>query len=27
MQAAGVSAEPQVRFWRKLETHDEVGWD
>lgn len=27
MQAAGVSAEPQPRFWRKLETHDGFGWD
>ena len=26
MQAAGITAEPQVRFWRKLETHDEYGW-
>jgi quinol monooxygenase YgiN len=27
MQAAGVSSEPEVRFWRKLESHDEVGWE
>lgn len=27
MQAAGVSSEPQVKFWRKLETHDEYGWE
>lgn len=27
MQAAGVSSEPQVRFWRKLDTNDEVGWE
>jgi hypothetical protein len=26
MQEVGVTAEPQPRFWRKLETHDEVGW-
>jgi|SRR5436190_3657602 len=26
MQRAGVEAEPQIRFWRKLDTHDEVGW-
>jgi hypothetical protein len=26
MQAAGVSSEPQPMFWRKLDTHDEVGW-
>ena len=27
MEAAGVVDEPQVAFWRKLETHDEYGWD
>jgi hypothetical protein len=27
MQEVGVTMEPQVRFWRKLETHDDVGWD
>jgi heme-degrading monooxygenase HmoA len=26
MQASGITSEPQVRFWRKLETHDEYGW-
>ncbi len=26
MQAAGVTSEPQPKFWRKLETHDEHGW-
>ena len=26
MQAGGVTSEPQVTVWRKLETHDEVGW-
>ena len=27
MQAAGVTTEPQPKFWQKLETHDEYGWD
>ena len=27
MGAAGVTSEPEVTFWRKLETNDEVGWD
>ena len=27
MRAAGASSEPQIRFWRKLETGDEVGWE
>jgi hypothetical protein len=27
MGQAGVTAEPEVSFWRKLETHDEVGWE
>ena len=27
MEAAGMSGEPQPEFWRKLETHDDVGWD
>jgi quinol monooxygenase YgiN len=26
MEAAGVTSEPQPTIWRKLETHDEVGW-
>jgi hypothetical protein len=26
MQASGVSSEPEVTFWRKLETHDDIGW-
>ena len=26
MQAVGVTAEPEVTFWRLLETHDAVGW-
>lgn len=27
MQEAGISDEPQITFWRKLDTHDDVGWD
>jgi hypothetical protein len=27
MRAVGVTEEPEVTFWRHLETHDEVGWD
>lgn len=27
MQAAGVTAEPEVVFWRKLDSRDEFGWD
>ena len=26
MQEVGVRGEPEVKFWRKLETHDDVGW-
>ena len=26
MQEAGISSEPEVTFWRKLETGDDVGW-
>ena len=26
MAEAGMPGEPEVTFWRKLETHDEVGW-
>jgi len=26
MREVGVTAEPEVTFWRKLESHDEVGW-
>lgn len=26
MQEGGVTSEPQVRFWRKLETGDDFGW-
>jgi hypothetical protein len=27
MAAVGVKGEPDITFWRKLDTHDEVGWD
>ncbi|MEA2361561.1 MAG: hypothetical protein QOD71_706 [Thermoleophilaceae bacterium] len=27
MGAAGVTSEPEVTFWRKLETRDDAGWD
>jgi heme-degrading monooxygenase HmoA len=27
MQEAGVTSEPDVTFWRKLETGDDYGWD
>ena len=27
MQDTGVTSEPAITFWRKLDTHDEVGWD
>jgi hypothetical protein len=27
MQQVGVSGESEVTFWRKLETHDDVGWE
>jgi len=27
MLEAGVTAEPQPNFWRKLETHDDYGWE
>ncbi len=26
MQQAGAEGPPDISFWRKLETHDEVGW-
>ena len=26
MQEVGVRGEPEIKFWRKLESHDEVGW-
>jgi hypothetical protein len=27
MRDVGVTSAPEVTFWRKLESHDEVGWD
>ena len=27
MQEVGVTSEPEIRFWRKLETGDDVGWE
>lgn len=27
MEAAGATSEPQPRIWRKLDTHDEYGWE
>jgi hypothetical protein len=27
MAEVGVTEEPEITFWRKLDTHDEVGWD
>jgi hypothetical protein len=27
MEAAGITAEPRPVFWRKLEAHDDYGWD
>jgi len=27
MREIGVTAEPEITFWRKLESHDEVGWN
>ncbi|TMK38945.1 MAG: hypothetical protein E6G56_12730 [Actinobacteria bacterium] len=27
MQEVGVGSEPEVNFWRKLETGDDVGWE
>jgi quinol monooxygenase YgiN len=26
MQEVGIQAEPEITFWRKLESHDEIGW-
>jgi heme-degrading monooxygenase HmoA len=26
MQSAGITSQPEVTVWRKLESHDEVGW-
>lgn len=27
MSGIGMTGEPEVTFWRKLESRDEVGWD
>jgi hypothetical protein len=27
MREVGATAEPEVTFWRELESHDKVGWD
>jgi heme-degrading monooxygenase HmoA len=27
MRDVGVTGEPEVNFWRKLDTRDEVGWN
>ncbi|HJQ51794.1 MAG TPA: hypothetical protein VJ838_14865 [Gaiellaceae bacterium] len=27
MEAVGITSEPHPIFWRKLETHDDHGWD
>jgi quinol monooxygenase YgiN len=27
MGSAGMTSEPEILFWRKLESHDEVGWN
>jgi heme-degrading monooxygenase HmoA len=27
MREVGVTSDPEITFWRRLETHDEVGWD
>ena len=27
MEGGGVASEPEVTFWNKLDTGDEVGWD
>jgi hypothetical protein len=27
MREAGMTSDPEVTFWSKLDTHDEVGWD
>jgi hypothetical protein len=27
MRDVGVTGEPEITFWRKLHTHDEVGWE
>ena len=27
MQEAGATSQPEVTVWRKLDTHDEFGWE
>ena len=27
MQETGVQGEPEITFWRKLETGDDIGWE
>jgi quinol monooxygenase YgiN len=27
LQQVGVTSEPEVTFWRKLDTRDDVGWE
>ncbi len=27
MGAAGAASEPEATFWRKLNTHDDIGWE
>jgi hypothetical protein len=27
MRDVGMTGEPEITFWRKLDTHDEVGWE
>jgi quinol monooxygenase YgiN len=27
MREVGVTADPEITFWRKLDSHDEVGWN
>lgn len=27
MGAAGVTSDPEITFWRKLNTNDDVGWE
>jgi quinol monooxygenase YgiN len=27
MAEVGATSEPEILFWRKLESHDEVGWE
>lgn len=27
MERVGAGGEPRIVFWRKLDTHDEVGWE